>query len=276
LRRCRRHWEPVAYQCVPGAIAPAVDTPALGRALNALGVEVRVNAGLGPEVELLAPRYSWKYVWYKVDLQSDYEAHWRAKKRQYTVRRARKQCADMQQRIDGAGDLEWIIAQWRTQWADDPGQEVVAAGDRVRFWGALMRAPPEGGLGLHTLQLLSREGKRAAGLIFTSNGDTVMLQCGGREPEFDDSYARAYLHIAAIEWAKQHGFKFLDLAAGDFKRLWGPEGGVRYGAIFRPPLIDAFTWANPEPKLAPPPQSSPEPHESRAAETSNAGNEAQG
>ncbi len=247
LRRCQRHWEPVAYQCLPGAIAPALDAPALGRALNALGLEVRVNAGLGPDVEQMAPRYSWKYVWYQIDLQSDYQAHWRAKKRQYTINRARKRCAEMERRVDGEGDLEWIITQWREQWASDPGQEIVATQDRIHFWGALAKLGDRNHLRLHTLTLLG-QGKRAAGLIFTSRGDTVMLQCGGRDPGFDDSYSRAATTLASVDWAAEHGFRYLDLAAGDFKRLWGPEGGVRYGAIFRPRIIDALSWANPEPK----------------------------
>ncbi len=240
LRRRNLFWEPVAYQCIPMAIAPALDDDALGRAIEALGVEVRVSAGLGAEIELLHPQRSWKYDFYKVDLKGDYEAHWREKKRQYTIRRARKTLAEVTTRIDGEGDLEWIVGNWREQWKGHPDNEVVAAPDRLRFWGALIRAPSNA-LGLHTLQVL-RDGQRVAGLVFTSSGDNAMIQCGGRDPAFDDAYARAAALVAAIEWAKAHGFAYLDIAGGDEKRLWAPIGGQRYGAIFRPPLMERLYW----------------------------------
>ncbi len=240
LRRRNLFWEPVAYQCIPMAVAPALDDGALGRAIASLGLEVRVSAGLGAEVEALHPQRSWKYDFYKVDLAGDYEAHWRQKKRQYTIRRARKTLAEVEQRLDGDGDLDWIVNHWREQWSGHPDNEVVAAPDRLNFWSALMDARSNA-LGLHTLQLL-KDGKRAAGLVFTSIGDTAMIQCGGRDPGFDDAYARAAALIAAIEWAKGRGFAWLDIAGGDEKRLWAPIGGQRYGAIFRPPLMERLYW----------------------------------
>jgi hypothetical protein len=243
LRRRKRFWEPVTYQCLPKAIAPATSMSMLGRALNALGTEVHVPAGIGEEIGELNARQSWSYEWYGVDLQGDYEGYWRSKKRMYTIRRARQRCAEMERRINGEGDLEWIIAQWREQWADDPGQEVVATEDRLRFWGALARSRDKGRMQLHTLQLLAGN-RRVAGLVFTSSDQTVMLQCGGRDPEFDDSYSRAALHLSAIDWAAGNGFRYLDLAGGDWKRHWGPPGGVRHGAIFRSPIIEALSWAN--------------------------------
>lgn len=241
LRHCARHWEPVIYQCMPFAIAPAIDRPALARALNALGMEVRVPAGLGDEVEELHPSDRWSYTWHKIEVQGDYEAHWRAKKRQYTVRRARKETAHMQRRVNGAGDLEWIVEQWREQWKDDPGQEVIAADDRLNFWGALAKRT-DTTLKLHTLMLADGE-RRVSGLVLTSKGDTAMIQCGGRDPEFEDAYSAAAVQIFAAEWAKAEGFTVLDIAGGPYKRLWGPEGGERYGAVFRPRVMSALSWA---------------------------------
>jgi hypothetical protein len=243
LRRCLRRWEPVAYQCIPKVISPAVGAKALGRALNGLGVEVRVSGGIGPELADLNPRQSWTYQWYKVDLQDDFEAYWHAKKRMYTIRRARKRCAEMECSVDGAGDLEWIVQRWHDQWRDDPGNEIVATEDRLRFWGAMMSAPGEANLRVHTMML--RDGaRRVAGVVFTTMGDSAMLQCGGRDPEFDDSYTAAATHLSIIDWAAANGFKTLDLAGGDWKRHWGPVGGVRHGAYFRSPVIDALAWAN--------------------------------
>lgn len=242
LRHCARHWEPVVYQCMPFAIAPATDTAALTRALHALGMEVRVPAGLGEEVTTLQPSDCWSYTWHRIDVQDDYEAHWRAKKRQYTIRRARKETAHMQRRVGGAGDLEWIVEQWRDQWKDDPGQEVVAADDRLNFWSALSQRAETSALKVHTLMLVDGE-RRVSGLIITSKGDAAMIQCGGRDPEFEDAYSAAAVQIFAAEWAKTAGFRVLDIAGGPYKRLWGPEGGLRYGAVFRPRVMSALAWA---------------------------------
>jgi hypothetical protein len=111
LRRRRSFWEPVAYQCLPGVIAPASDIAALGRALNALSIEVRVSAGLEQEACDLNAPVIYSYDAFEIDLQSDYEAYWhRNKKGQLrAVRRARTSCADMTIRVDAKGDMEWIV-----------------------------------------------------------------------------------------------------------------------------------------------------------------------
>jgi hypothetical protein len=241
LRHCARHWEPVVYQCMPFAIAPAISTEALAHALNALGMEVRVPAGMGEDMQELHPSDSWAYVWHKIDVQGDYEAHWRSKKRQYTIRRARKDTAHMQRRVDGEGDLAWIVEQWREQWKDDPGQEVVAADDRLNFWTALTKRD-DIALKVHTLMLMDGE-RRVSGLVIINKGAVAMIQCGGRDPEFEDAYSAAAVQIFAAEWARSAGFEVLDIAGGPYKRLWGPEGGSRYGAVFRPRVMSALSWA---------------------------------
>lgn len=243
LRRRNRYWEPVTYQCIPRAIAPAADHSALGRALNALGLEVHVGAGIGDEIDELKPSQSFSYEWYKINLRENFEAHWHSKRRMRTINRARSRCAAMERRIDGDGDLEWILEQWREQWRDDPGQEIVATEDRLRFWRAMMAAHDRTPLKVHTFML--HEGTtRIAGLVFTSLGDTAMIQCGGRNMEFDESYTFAATILGVIEWAVANGFETLDMAGGDWKRYWGPVGGVRHGAIFRPPLINALAWVS--------------------------------
>ncbi len=245
LRKRRHFWEPVTYQCVPKQVAPAVNAAALGRALKALGLEIRVEGGMGENIVELNPTKSWAYEWRKVELDTDYEAHWREKKRQYTIRRARKTLAQVTQRVDAPGDAEWIVEHWRKQWADNESREVVAAPDRANFWPALMAARDRSALKLHTLQIM-KEDRRMAGLVFTSMGDTAMIQCGGADLEFDDDYARAAVLIAAIEWAKSAGFKVLDIAGGPAKRYWGPVGGQRYGGLFRGPIVAAFAWVMPQ------------------------------
>ncbi|MGE0741597.1 MAG: GNAT family N-acetyltransferase [Hyphomonadaceae bacterium] len=243
LRRRRHHWEPVTYQCLPKRIAPAIDHAALGRALNALGVEIHAPAGIGEEIAVLGARRSWSYQTYRIDLHSDLEAYWRSKKRLHTVRRAREASVGLKSRIDGDGDLAWIVEHWRTQWQDDASNETVCAADRLRFWSAAMGDGRDGVLRVRTLMLL-QDDARVSGWVFTSVGDTVMWQCGARDPAFDDAKARDAAMLAAIAWAQAHGFRYLDLSGGDWKRYWGPPGEVRHGAIFRPRLLDAFAWAH--------------------------------
>lgn len=235
LRKRRSFWEPVSQQCPPAGIAPAKDNAALGRALAALGVEVRAASGLGPDATELNPRHSWDYDVHLLDLTSDYEAYWRERKRMYTIKRARKSLAQWESRVDGEGDLEWIVERWRQKWADDSNQEVVATDDRIRFWRGFMAAKT-GAVEVHTMQLLA-DGQRTAGLIFTHEATKTMLQCGGHELAFDKQYCRAACIMAVIDWAVAHKSPALDIAGGE-KRLWAPLGGKRYGAIFRPPTID--------------------------------------
>jgi hypothetical protein len=241
LRRCASHWEPVAYQSIPAAIAPARDHAVLARALASTGVEVRVPAGLGAEVAELRPSDHWGYDCFQIDLCGDYEKYWRERKRQKRLRRCLRDSAHMVRRVDGAGDLEWIVEQWRAQWQNDPGQEVVAAADRLNFWTALTgrRDTP---LQVHTLMLLDGS-RRAAGLILLSNGELALTQCSARDPAYSDSGTAT--NLFAVEWAKQQGLHRLDLGSGAYKRDWGPVGARRYGAVFRPYAMHVAAWASP-------------------------------
>jgi hypothetical protein len=240
LRRCARHWEPVAYQCIPGAIAPARDRASLARALASLGLEVRVPAGLGEEIAELRPSDHWGYDCYQIDLRGDYEDHWRARKRHKRIRRSLRDTAHMARRVDGAGDLEWIVEQWREQWKNDPGQEVVAAADRLNLWTALAKRQ-DAPLQAHTLMLLDGE-RRAAGLVLLGNGAVAFTQCSARDPAYSDSGTAT--NLFAVEWGKQQGLRRLDLGGGPYKRDWGPVGARRYGAVFRPYATHALAWAH--------------------------------
>lgn len=242
LRQRGHAWEPVTFQCVPFAIAPAHDHAALGRALHALGLNILLAGGLGDYITALNPTSSWAYDWHAIDLSGDYEGYWRQKKRQYTISRARRHLKEFEVRIDGEGDLEWIVNKWREQWADDPGREIVAADDRLNFWPRLMTAREPGALRVRTI-MLAAGGERVGGLVFTTKGDTAMAQCGGRDAARDDGYLAAAFTVALVEWAKANGFKAIDMAGGDYKRHWGPVAGQRHGAIFRPRLLQAFAWA---------------------------------
>jgi hypothetical protein len=240
LRQCARHWEPVTYQCLPSRIAPASNAAALGRALNALGLDVRVPAGLWNDVNKLGPSQSWAYDFYAIELQGDYEAYWAARKRQSRIRRALRDNQHLQHRVDEPGDLAWTVEQWREQWKDDPGQEIVAADDRLNFWSALAERN-DSVWSVHTLALADGA-RRAAGLVLLCKGDEVWHQCISRDPSFSD--AGTAINLFAVDWAKANGYRLLDLGGGAYKRDWGPVGGQRYGAVFRPRVMSALSWAS--------------------------------
>jgi hypothetical protein len=244
LRRRNSYWEPVAYQCLHGVIAPASDTAALGRALNALSIEVRVSAGLGQEACNLNAPLIYSYDAFQIDLQSDYEAYWHRNKKGHlrAVRRARTSCADMTIRVDGEGDMEWIVQNWRLMWERDQAREVVAAEDRLRFWCALQNngLARDEQFTIHSLQLLA-DGARVAGAVHIRMGNTAVFQCTARAAEFEQFFVGNRVLDASIEWASSIGCQVFDLGSGDYKKRWGPPGGVQqYGAHFRPKITSIF------------------------------------
>lgn len=245
LRKRGAFWEPVTYQCLPFAIAPARDAQVLGRALRALGVEVVVAGGVGDEINVLNSSASWTYDWHKIDLSGDFEAYWRQKKRQYTISRARRHLETCEIRVDGEGDLQWIIGKWREQWADDPGREIVASEDRLNLWRVLVGGRGADQISVHTL-MLALEGRRLGGLVFTAWDGVVMAQCGGRDLGLDDGYLAAAFTVALVNWAKANGHASIDMSGGEYKRHWGPPGGQRHGAMFRPPLIQLLRRVQPD------------------------------
>lgn len=241
LRGRRRYWEPVTYQALPGVMAPATSPAALARALRALGVEVRIEAGMNADVQDLKPRALYSYDARQVELQTDYEALWTSKHRN-NVRRARKRCDEfMSLRIDGEGDLEWCVEQWRRMWEGDEDEEIVAANDRLRFWRAFMRRQTADSLiQFHTVHLLDGE-RRTAGHVLMCKEGLVLGQCITRDPEYDHCAAGVRSMDSAIAWAAGAGHRLFDLGGGsDYKRLWGEALGKRYGAIFRPKAISAL------------------------------------
>ena len=85
-------------------------------------------------------------------------------------------------------------------------------------------------------------GRRAAGLVLLCKGDEVWHQCISRDPAFSD--AGTAINLFAVDWAKARGYRLLDLGGGDYKRDWGPVAGQRYGAVFRPRVMSALSWAS--------------------------------
>jgi hypothetical protein len=248
LRRRMRFWEPVAYQILPNVIAPAVDPVSLGQGLAALGVEVHVPAGLEADVSELGHGQVGAYDVYQIDLTTNYEDHWHKKNQRHlsTIRRARRKCADLEQRIDAPEDLEWIVETWRKQWALDPGQEVSAAEDRVRCWSTLARTSQTSDQWcVHTIQLLAGA-RRVAGVVLLCRGGVASFQCWARDTHFDNLGAGNRALDVAIEWAAENGYQCFDLGGGSVKHRWGPVGAKRYRVTFRPWAIRPLRWMTPD------------------------------
>lgn len=238
LRARGRFWEPVAYQSLPGFVAPARDVAELGGILNGLGLHIRMDAGLGPDVARMGARHSWSYDAYQVDLQGPYEDHWLAdkKKQQRLVKEARKKGAAMDVRFDGEGDLAYLVNLWHDSWVNDPEQEIRAAPDRLRFWSALQAADPSPGqLAIHTCVILDG-GRPVAGAVHSRIGDNLMWQIAAREDAYRKSGVGTRALDASLIWAKEKGWRVMDLGGGNYKSAWGPARAVRHGAVFQPRL----------------------------------------
>lgn len=241
LRRRRLYWEPVAYQALPGVIAPASSAASLGRALHALGVEVRIEAGLDKSVVDLNPRSYWSPDNYRVDLEDDYEARWSRNHRK-NVRKACQRCDEfMRLRVNDVGDLEWCCAQWGRVWESNDAEETVAVEDRLRFWRAFMkRQTADSPIQFQTLALLDGD-RRTAGTVLMCREGIVLGQCIVRDPEYDGFWVGVRIMEASIEWAASAGYRQFDLGSGqDYKQSWGEPVAGRYGAIFRPFAVSAL------------------------------------
>lgn len=236
VRRRGRRWEPVAYQCLPGVVAPARSLPDLGRSMHRLGADVLVEAGLSADMALADPTVFYPYEVRQIDLTGDYEAYWKSKGLHKNTKRAAKRCAEMDIHVDRDGGIARAVEMWRMAWADDPTQEAVAAMDRERFWTALHNDETSSGPRVLTLELFDGE-RMVAGTVSFMVDDRLLLQCLARDSEYDRQMVGTRIIEATVEWAVANGCQLVDFGAGDgYKRWWAPHTTKRYGAVFRPPL----------------------------------------
>ena len=239
VRARGRFREPVTYQCLPGAIAPGRSIPDLGRALGRTGLDIRIEAGLEPEMEALGATMFYPYAVRQIDLTGEYEAYWRSKGLHKNTKRANKRCADMDIRVDADGAIRRVVEQWRGAWADDPSDEVGAAADRERFWTALASEAGEGSLRVVTIELVDGD-RTAAGTVSLVDGDRMLLQCFSRDTEYDWHMAGTRAVEATVGWALENGCTVVDFGGGEgYKRWWAPVTTARHGAIFRPRTTEA-------------------------------------
>lgn len=234
VRQRDRAWEPVTLGCIPDAISPCRSNQALGQALKASALNIRVDFGL-EEAESYSPTFLFPYEVHQIDLEGDYEAHWRKKGNHKNTKRAAKRCAEMTLRIDDPGASHRLVEFWRAAWADDPRNEACSATDRDRFWSALSTEPYEDGLQLVTVELMAGDDV-AAGTIGIRDGKHFILQCLSRNPEYDWHMAGTRAIEATVELAVEQNCTIVDFGGGGgYKRWWAPINAMRYGLVSQPP-----------------------------------------
>tara|TARA_R110000765_G_scaffold417801_1_gene520615 strand:- start:6223 stop:7278 length:1056 start_codon:yes stop_codon:yes gene_type:complete len=246
MRKRANAWEPVSYQALSGFVAPATDYAALGRAINSLGIELKIESGLGKEALEIGARHAWPYDVVRVFLQTDYEEHWLREDRKHMkyISSARSKCKRMHLVVDNEGDLEWTVNQWETNWASSAAQETVAAPDRIRFWKSLRTTPEmDDTMRVHTYVLYDGD-KPVSGAIATSIGANQLGQCLGQLHAYRNRGVGTRVLDAALSHASAAGYEIHDFGGGHgYKSLWGPVATQRYSATFRPKLLESLQWS---------------------------------
>jgi GNAT superfamily N-acetyltransferase len=240
VRRRKSFWEPVSYQALSAFIAPAKDSRNLGRAIRALGIELRVEYGLGPESQNMGGTHCTSYDIIRIALQSDYESYWLRDGAQHQkhISSARRKCKNLHLQVDSENDIEWAINQWKSRWASSSTDEIAAAADRWSFWRAIFRAPEKDGQMKIRSYTLYDGDKPVASVVNSAVGDVQFGQCLTMLDDYRKRGAGTRIIDASLAQAAAQGYSFLDLGGGHgYKLLWGPVVGQRYGVWFVPGLL---------------------------------------
>ena len=247
LRYRNGFWEPVSYQALTGFIAPARSAPDLARALRALGINIRIDAGLEFDSIKLKPDTWRSYDFARIDLRSDYKAHWNLNKKKHKrhITRAEKKCGHMRVVFNDKAHIAWVVQTWRETWAHSSANEVSAATDRLRFWNSLNTEPTRNNELCVQVCMLFEGETPVAGTVNTVMGDVITGQCIATNPDYRKYGAGTYLDYASLERFAADGYRYFDLGGGGgYKELWGPVGGERYGACFRPKIYRKLDWVH--------------------------------
>jgi hypothetical protein len=224
LRARRGHWESITEDGIsPRNVMPAREGY-LFPVLKALRKEVMVaswDAGEPPREWASNP---WSAPVYKIDLRSDFEAHWRRPGPLHqALNRGRKRTQGFTFEVDSPGSVEWVIGAWTEQWAGHPDQETITAGDRLLAAQYLQAR----GL-MHAFVL--RDGERpVAGRITAVVGDDLVDLVVARDKEYEHRYVGHRSLDLVTHWAAQAGFARFDLGGfHQHKSQWAPQDGVRW------------------------------------------------
>lgn len=247
LRRRRQFWEPVSFQCLPGYIAPARDKPTLGRVLQALGMDIRIDGGLEEDVLELSPPVVHAYDVVRIDLHADYEAYWEREdgKHRKHISSARKKCKRMHLETNNKRDIERIVNCWKENWKGSSSDETGAAQDRINFWNSLPTSARAHGDLILQIHALYDGDEFAAGTIATSKYGIQLGQCLAQVRKYRNRGAGTRALHLTLEHARDAGFRYHDIGGGHgYKLLWGPVNGKRYSAMFGPAFLRKLDWVH--------------------------------
>ena len=123
IRKRQRHWEVVG-------VVPRTVNDSLDKLITALHIELETWTAAEPHRRLV--RWSYAMPIRKVNLQSNFEYHWRGSRSlKEALRKGRQRCADMSFEIDTPGAAEWVLTSWAEKWKGDAAGLSNALPDRL-------------------------------------------------------------------------------------------------------------------------------------------------
>jgi GNAT acetyltransferase-like protein len=209
------------FPAVPGWHVPALR--ALGRAILVAWWPCDEDAFADSPVEdrMVIPTH-------RLDMSSDFEAHWRRTRALRTVRQLRKRCAGFRVEANAPGAAEWITRNWERRWRGEEASELPVLCDRLLVAEHLERLGRHHSLTLHDGDTL------IGGLTTLVGGRGLFGLLSYRSPDYDRYGVGDRLFDVLFHWGADQGYEFVDIGGadyGEYKRRWAPEGGWK--ASFR-------------------------------------------
>ena len=227
-RRGRNRWQLVTDREVsPRSWAPTA-AGCLFPSLRALQSDVEISEWHRPLPEFA--RAPTNYPLYRIDLQTDYRAYWRAKK--LRLKAAESRTREFAFEVDTAGIAAWTIRTWSERWGEQSAaSDLLLAAD---FYSASER--------LHAFALID-DGVPCAGLTAFAEADDLTFLTTARLFAYDSRGVLTRVFELAIDWARAQGFKTITLGSGrvdSYKRWWAPPAGVSWTFRVRPAAMDVL------------------------------------
>jgi GNAT superfamily N-acetyltransferase len=151
---------------------------------------------------------------YQMRCSEDFEEYWRQSGHWNTVQRSRKRCRDFSFAVNKPGAAEWIIKNWGPTWEQKP----------IVMQDSILVAKYLETQGLHYSFILHDQDKPVAAHTFMLQGNDLVWAITYRDPAYDSYGVGTRLMDLAFHWAKDAGFKTIDLGGRhDYKIRWAPK-----------------------------------------------------
>jgi hypothetical protein len=209
--------QPLLDWVVPGHMFPAADG-FVSQALDAAGLCVTAawwRMGEPPKAGGRIREVK-REPTFAMQCAADMEAYWKESGHLNTVKQARKKSSALRLDVDGRGAAALVNRLWAEEWRPFPEgdsrlDERIAAAESLEADGRH-----------HTLTLWDGD-KPVAGHTFVVDGEDLAWQVTFRDKAYDALKAGTYLMDQALQWARQAGYRSIDLGGShDYKQRWGP------------------------------------------------------